>query len=237
MCRITFSYSLILGIMFGLRSLCSSFKPFSVKSIRATKRSTFVLQSSPQSTYLAVHVFGKLVVGKSSHFYLETLKNAQNSVLERGISRFDVLRKEDDNDEFLLIEVYNSKSGPDEHKQTPHYNSWRDVVAPFMAQPRQAKKYNTIYPRASNWKTDPNAGSIDATAYSVAVPWNATPRTSRNGNSNSMLAVIVDIEVKPGTEEAFLTSSISNCKNSMREVSLIIARKYTHFKIHSSSSP
>jgi len=76
---------------------------------------------SENDGYLAVHVTGKLTDDSAESFYIKTLENAKNSVLENGISRFDVLHSKD---EFLLIEVYNSKQGPDEHKTTKHYNDW-----------------------------------------------------------------------------------------------------------------
>ena len=167
--------------------------------------------------FLAVHVRGKIVDSYGASFYRNTLANAKSSVLEPGISRFDVLRSIGDPNNFLLIEVYNSKTGPDEHKLTKHYNSWRDAVAPMMAEPRSAVKYTTIFPSPSNWLTDKAAGDIKIESYSDTLPWQADPHGGQ-ANGGSMLAVIVDIEVKPGAEMAFIEATIQNCENSIKEV-------------------
>ena len=120
--------------------------------------------SSYSKGHLAVHVRGKLQPDTQSAFLKQTLKNARESVQEKGISRFDVLTGE--NDEFLLVEVYNSDKGPAEHKETAHYAEWRDVVAPFMAQPREASKYQTLFPPSSHWMTPPAASDIgEETSY------------------------------------------------------------------------
>jgi alcohol dehydrogenase class IV/quinol monooxygenase YgiN len=184
--------------------------------------------SSAASGYLAVHVKGKITPGHGDcdKFYQNSLQNARNSVLETGISRFDVLNRIDDVNEFLLIEVYNTATGPDEHKQTAHYNSWRDGVASLMAQPRAATKYSTIFPPLSNWKTDAAASNIDTeAAYMKALPWNYEPFTSLSSSksagtspsASSMLAVVVDVEVTEGSEAAFIEATLANCKCSIKE--------------------
>ena len=104
--------------------------------------SSMNIAESAKGGYLAVHVRGKIFEGLSIPFYQQTLDNAKSSIFEPGISRFDVLRNIEDPNDFLLIEVYNSQTGPDEHKLTKHYNSWRDAVAPMMAQPRSSLQHN-----------------------------------------------------------------------------------------------
>ena len=90
--------------------------------------------SSSTTGLLSVHVSGKVLPKSQDSFYAHTLRNATNSVKEPGISRFDVLSKIDCDDEFLLIEVYNSDDAPLRHKETSHYNSWREDVADMMAE-------------------------------------------------------------------------------------------------------
>ncbi len=157
-------------------------------------------------------------------FYRNTLHNARNSILEPGISRFDVLSKIEDPSEFLLIEVYNTVAGPDAHKLTSHYNSWREGVADLMAQPRAASKYATIYPPKRNWKTDASASASIGTedAFMNTLPWSyepfaAAPAASPSAPANSMLAVVVDVEVTEGSEAAFVAATVANCKNSVKE--------------------
>ena len=93
---------------------------------------------------LSVHVNGKLTPKSQDSFYAHTLRNAMNSVKEPGISRFDVLSKIDCDDEFLLIEVYNSDDAPVRHKETSHYNSWREDVMITCV-------YTTLFPKNPDW--------------------------------------------------------------------------------------
>ena len=46
----------------------------------------------------------------------------------------------------MLYEAYETAEGAAAHKQTEHYLTWRETVAPWMAQPRQGKPYNVIAP-------------------------------------------------------------------------------------------
>jgi quinol monooxygenase YgiN len=75
-----------------------------------------------------------------------TLENARASVKEPGIARFDVVQQADDPSRFVLVEVYRSPDAPAAHKETAHYQKWRDTVADMMAEPRTSKKYVNIHP-------------------------------------------------------------------------------------------
>ena len=77
-------------------------------------------------------------------FSAATMANARESVKEPGIARFDVLQQSDDPTRFVLIEVYRTADAPAKHKETSHYQTWRDAVAPMMAEPRASLKYNTL---------------------------------------------------------------------------------------------
>ncbi len=72
--------------------------------------------------------------------------NAQASVDEAGIARFDVFEQLDDPTRFVLVEVYRSAEAPAAHKETGHYRRWRDTVADMMAEPRSSKQYANRYP-------------------------------------------------------------------------------------------
>lgn len=67
-----------------------------------------------------------------------TTYNHENSRLEPGNVRFDVLRDAKDPNRFLLYEVYADEDAAARHKQTAHYNKWRETVAPMMASPRSS---------------------------------------------------------------------------------------------------
>ena len=73
-------------------------------------------------------------------------ENARNSINEPGIARFDVIQQLDDPRRFILVEVYRSEEAQAAHKETAHYISWRDTVAPMMAEPRVGVKHLSIFP-------------------------------------------------------------------------------------------
>ncbi len=78
-------------------------------------------------------------------FKAAAMENARNSVKEPGIARFDVLQQQDDPTRFVLYEVYRSEEASKQHKETAHYFKWRDAVAPMMAEPRTAVRYEETF--------------------------------------------------------------------------------------------
>jgi autoinducer 2-degrading protein len=98
-----------------------------------------------------VHVFAQVKPGQVEAFKIATLENARNSVQEPGVARFDVIQQQDDPTRFVLVEVYRTPDDPARHKETAHYQKWRDTVAPMMAEPRSAIKYNNLYPDDQGW--------------------------------------------------------------------------------------
>jgi len=79
-------------------------------------------------------------------FKQATIENANNSVKEAGVARFDVIQQTDDPTKFILVEVYKTADAPAAHKETAHYARWRDTVAEMMAEPRRGIKYGNIFP-------------------------------------------------------------------------------------------
>jgi quinol monooxygenase YgiN len=79
-------------------------------------------------------------------FIEATEKNAALSRLEPGIARFDVLREQADPGHFQLVEIYRTKDAPAAHKQTAHYQVWRDTVEPMMREPRGSTKFENVSP-------------------------------------------------------------------------------------------
>jgi quinol monooxygenase YgiN len=73
------------------------------------------------------------------------VENARNSVKEPGVARFDVVQQADDPTRFVLVEVYRTADAPAKHKETAHYATWRDTVAPMMAEPRASVKYGDVF--------------------------------------------------------------------------------------------
>ena len=93
-----------------------------------------------------VHVHVHVVAGAADAFRQATLANARESVREPGVARFDVIQQEDDPSRFELIEIYRTSGAAAAHKATAHYLTWRDAVAPLMAEPRTSTKYRAIFP-------------------------------------------------------------------------------------------
>lgn len=93
-----------------------------------------------------VHVHVKVVPGGIDAFRIATLANARASVQEPGVARFDVIQQEDDPQRFELIEIYRTSDAAAAHKATAHYLTWRDAVAPLMAEPRTSTKYRAVFP-------------------------------------------------------------------------------------------
>jgi quinol monooxygenase YgiN len=106
---------------------------------------------TPRMLIVVVHVH--VVPGGSEAFERATLENARASSSEPGIARFDVIRQQDDPQRYLLVEVYRSADAPAAHKETAHYQKWRDAVAPLMASPRTSHKYENVAPSDAGWET------------------------------------------------------------------------------------
>jgi len=78
-------------------------------------------------------------------FIESTLDNARNSRGEPGNVRFDVLQAEGEPTRFLLYEAYRTKEDFALHQQTEHYLRWKQIVADYMAQPRQGVKHQSLF--------------------------------------------------------------------------------------------
>ena len=51
----------------------------------------------------------------------------------------------------VLVEVYRDEAAAAAHKDTAHYQRWRDAVAPMMARPRQSARYVNTSPDDADW--------------------------------------------------------------------------------------
>lgn len=100
---------------------------------------------------LVVHVHVHLKPEYVEAFKQASLANARESIKEPGIARFDVVQQQDDPTRFVLVEAYRTPDAPAAHKETRHYQLWRDTVAPMMAEPRSSTKFNNLFPDDSGW--------------------------------------------------------------------------------------
>ncbi len=98
-----------------------------------------------------VHVHVHVKPESIDAFKRASLANAQESIQEPGIARFDVIQDQADPTHFVLVEVYRTVDDPARHKQTAHYQTWRDAVADMMAQPRSAVKFDNCFPDDRGW--------------------------------------------------------------------------------------
>ena len=97
--------------------------------------------------HVAVHVKPECI----DAFKAASLENALSSVREPGMARFDVVQRADDPTRFVLVEAYRTPDTPAAHKETAHYQRWRDTVAPMMAEPRTSVKYANLFPPDIDW--------------------------------------------------------------------------------------
>ncbi len=100
---------------------------------------------------LIVHVNVRVKPESVEAFKEATIENARQSIQEPGIARFDVIQQNDDPTRFVLVEVYRTAEAPAAHKETKHYQKWRDTVAEMMAEPRTSLKYSNLFPGDDSW--------------------------------------------------------------------------------------
>jgi quinol monooxygenase YgiN len=101
---------------------------------------------------LIVHVHVHVNADTVDAFIAATRENARQSAREPGVVRFDVVQQDDDPTRFVLLEIYRTADDPARHKETAHYATWRDAVAPMMAEPRTSVKYHAVAPEAPAWE-------------------------------------------------------------------------------------
>ena len=104
-----------------------------------------------EDTMFIVHVFVHVKPDRIEEFKKATLENARNSVLEPGIARFDVVQHLEDPTRFILVEVYRTSEDPVRHKETAHYQTWRDTVEDMMAESRTSIKLTNLFPDEKGW--------------------------------------------------------------------------------------
>lgn len=95
---------------------------------------------------LVVHVDVAVMPELVEQFHAATAVNAAASREEPGVLRFDVLADRADPTHVVLVEVYRDEAAAAAHKETAHYATWRDAVAPMMARPRTSVRYVNVSP-------------------------------------------------------------------------------------------
>ena len=75
-----------------------------------------------------------------------SVQNRGGSILERGVLRFDVLQSDTDPQHFVLYEVYRDEQASLDHKETDHYQRWREAAEPMMARKRESISCTPVAP-------------------------------------------------------------------------------------------
>jgi len=97
--------------------------------------------------HVHIHVKSEFI----ENFKAVSIENARNSLQESGITRFDVIQQMDDPTRFELIEIYRTPADPAKHKETAHYNKWRELAEPMLTEPRSRTIYENVFPSDKEW--------------------------------------------------------------------------------------
>jgi len=100
---------------------------------------------------LVVHVHIRVKPDTLPAFLAETRRNAEASLQEPGVRRFDVLQDEADDTHVVLTEVYVDQAAADAHKETAHYARWQEAVADMMSVPRTRARFTSVFPGEDGW--------------------------------------------------------------------------------------
>jgi (4S)-4-hydroxy-5-phosphonooxypentane-2,3-dione isomerase len=96
-----------------------------------------------------VHVHVRVRPEWVDRFLTASLANAEASMREPDVLRFDVIQDQADATHVVLVEVYRDVDASAAHKETQHYAAWRDAVAQMMAVPRESTKFSVVFPLES----------------------------------------------------------------------------------------
>jgi autoinducer 2-degrading protein len=66
---------------------------------------------------------------------------------EPGCARFDVTQDNNDANVYYFYEVYEDQTAIDAHRATPHYATWRAVVADAIDGPIEIMQTTAVFPR------------------------------------------------------------------------------------------
>jgi quinol monooxygenase YgiN len=100
---------------------------------------------------LVVHVSISVKPECVAAFEEVTAANVRESLKEPGIARFDLARQMDAPTRYVLVEAYRDAEAPARHKETRHYQIWRDAVVSMMAEPRVSVKFTSLQPPDDQW--------------------------------------------------------------------------------------
>jgi autoinducer 2-degrading protein len=91
-------------------------------------------------------VYVRVIESYLDAFIEASIENHKNTIKEPGNLRFDMLQDAGEPTSFIFYEVFKDEQAVSDHKGTVHYNTWREKVAGWMAQPRKGVKHTVIAP-------------------------------------------------------------------------------------------
>jgi (4S)-4-hydroxy-5-phosphonooxypentane-2,3-dione isomerase len=103
------------------------------------------------NSLLIVHVDIAVVPESLDAFLQATEANASASRDEPGILRFDLLTDRADPAHHVLVEIYRDEAAAAAHRETAHYQIWRDTVEPMMVRQRVRTSFVNASPDDDHW--------------------------------------------------------------------------------------
>ena len=81
------------------------------------------------------------------------VENAQHSINEPGVARFDILQQQGDPTHFVFVEAYRTQQAVEAHRKSAHYLKWIDAVEKenMLAEPRTRTFYTNVFPGDQGW--------------------------------------------------------------------------------------
>ena len=91
-----------------------------------------------------VHVYLQVKKEFIEAFKQASLENAQNSIMEEGVHRFDVVVQQDDPTGFALLEEYYTREDQMKHRETEHYKKWKAETADMIEGEYSRMLYHSV---------------------------------------------------------------------------------------------
>ncbi|MEM5947964.1 putative quinol monooxygenase [Spirochaetia bacterium 38H-sp] len=88
----------------------------------------------------------QVIPGKEEEFETISKYNQENSIKEKDIVRFDLLRSKEEPGTYMFYEAYRTREAIEAHKETEHYKKWNTQTATLLARPREREEWTIIAP-------------------------------------------------------------------------------------------
>lgn len=96
---------------------------------------------------LIVQVTFKVKTDRTAAFIEQTKDNVRNSLKEEGVKRFEFYRESENENIFVLFEIYQSKEDQLKHRETEHFKRWKEIIMDMIQEPYSIKQYELLSDR------------------------------------------------------------------------------------------